>query len=147
MQVEEKSTLSSYVKELMASRNMTIHEVRTNATADITESYISGIIKGSSSNPSVRKLVALASGLGVDPVELFKIAAGQSTSDQPHSFLAQDAAALMATMRTIVSTDRLFDVMNQALLLEPDDRAAALTILRRINDASTIEQRKSARLA
>src|SRR5215470_2503015 len=104
MQVSEESSLSRFVRELMASRRMTIHEIRTNATADITESYISGIVKGSSCNPSVRKLVALASGLGVDPIELFRVAAGltgERECTQP--FQPPDAASLISTMRRIVS--------------------------------------------
>jgi hypothetical protein len=125
-----------FVKDLMASRKMTIHEVKENATTEITESYISGIIKGSSCNPSVRKLVALASGLGVDAVELFKVAAGLSGDHMsPETFPAQDAATLIAIMKRIVSNDNLFAVMSEALLLEADDRRAALGILRALNEA------------
>jgi hypothetical protein len=115
---------------------MTIHEIRRNATAEITESYISGIVKGSSCNPSVRKLVALASGLGVDPVELFKVAAGlEGVQESPQSFPFSDAVALIALMRKIVSDDKLLDIMGEALLLESRDRLAALHLLRNLNRA------------
>jgi hypothetical protein len=115
--------LSRFVRDVMGSRKMTIHEVRANATTEITESYIIGIIKGSSCNPSVRKLVALASGLGVDPVELFKVAAGLAGEHQsPQSSPAPDAATLIAVMKSIVSNDKLLDIMSEALLLEADDR-------------------------
>src|SRR5215467_11212421 len=117
MQVSEESSLSRFVKELMASRQMTIHEIRTNATAEITESYISGIVKGSSRNPSVRKLVALASGLGVDPTELFRVAAGLTSEQQsPQQFQSPDAASLIATMRRIVSDEKLLGIMAEAIL-------------------------------
>src|SRR5215831_18854352 len=131
MQVQQQGRLSRFVKQLMASRQMTIHEIRRNATTEITESYISGIVKGSSCNPSVRKLVALASGLGVDPVELFRVAAGlanQRETSQP--FQCPDAATLIETMKKIVSDDKLLEIMAEALLLETDDRQAALNLLR-----------------
>jgi len=115
---------------------MTIHEIRRNATAEITESYISGIVKGSSCNPSVRKLVALASGLGVDPVELFKVAAGlDHEQERPPSSTSRDAVGLVALMKKIVSDDKLLDIMGEALLLENDDRLAALNLLRNLNQA------------
>jgi len=136
MQVQQDRNLSRFVRELMTSRRMTIHEIRTNATAEITESYISGIVKGSSCNPSVRKLVALASGLGVDPVELFRVAAGlanQRETSQP--FQCPDAATLIETMKKIVSDDKLLEIMAEALLLETDDRQAALNLLRTLNEA------------
>jgi len=123
---------------------MTIHEIRTNATAEITESYISGIVKGSSCNPSVRKLVALASGLGVDPTELFRVAAGLTGEQRsPQPFQSPDAASLIATMRRIVSDEKLLDIMAEALLLETDDRQAALSLLRKLNRAR-LDQSKTA---
>src|SRR5215471_4610181 len=136
MQVQQEGRLSRFVKQLMASRQMTIHEIRRNATAEITESYISGIVKGSSCNPSVRKLVALASGLGVDPVELFKVAAGlDHEQERPQSSTSRDAVGLVALMKKIVSDDKLLDIMGEALLLENDGRVAALTLLRNLNQA------------
>ena len=134
MEVQQEGHLSRFVKDLMASRKMTIHEVKANATTEITESYISGIIRGSSCNPSVRKLVALASGLGVDAVELFKVAAGLS-GDHMGAETFPDAVTLIAIMKRIVSNDNLFAVMSEALLLEADDRRAALGILRALNEA------------
>jgi transcriptional regulator with XRE-family HTH domain len=136
MLVQEEGNLSKFVRELVASRQMSIHEIRTNATGEITESYISGIVKGSSSNPSVRKLVALASGLGVDPVELFKVAAGLSGEEKSRStFPAPDTAAFIGLMKRIVSNNKLFDIMAEALLLRIEDRAAALLMLRNLNEA------------
>jgi len=144
MQVAEESSLSRFVKELMASRQMTIHEIRTNATAEITESYISGIVKGSSCNPSVRKLVALASGLGIDPVELFKVAAGLVGEPRSQeSINSLDTAALMAIMKRIVSDEKLLGIMDEALLLESTDRMTALNLLRKLNE-ERLEQRNAA---
>jgi transcriptional regulator with XRE-family HTH domain len=144
MQIQESGNLSRFVREMMALRRMTIHEIKANATTEITESYISGIIKGSSCNPSVKKLVALASGLGVDPVELFKVAAGlEGEESSPSSFPAPDAVALIATMERIVSNDKLLDIMGEALLLRSGDRAAALGILRSLNEAR-LQQTKTA---
>jgi len=102
------------------------------------------IVKGSSCNPSVRKLVALASGLGVDPVELFKVAAGVTGErNTAQSFPAPDAAALLAVMKRIVSNDKLIDIMTEALLLESSGRLAVLRVLRSLNEAG-LEQTKTA---
>ena len=145
MQVQQEGRLSRFVKQLMASRQMTIHEIRRNATAEITESYISGIVKGSSCNPSVRKLVALASGLGVDPVELFKVAAGlEREHESPQSFPAPDAAGFIALMKNIASDDKLLAIMGEALLLEKHDRPAALNLLRNLNQ-TRVGQSRAAR--
>ena len=145
MQVQQQGRLSRFVKQLMVSRQMTIHEIRRNATAEITESYISGIVKGSSCNPSVRKLVALASGLGVDPVDLFRVAAGlEREPESPRPSSPADAIGLIALMKKIASDDKLLDIMGEAVLLENDDRPAALDLLRNLNQAR-LGQSKAAR--
>jgi transcriptional regulator with XRE-family HTH domain len=142
MQVQQLGRLSQFVKQLMTSRQMTIHEIRRNATAEITESYISGIVKGSSCNPSVRKLVALASGLGVDPVELFRVAAGlEREHEGPQSLPSPDPVGLISLMKKIASDDKLLDIMGEAVLLENDDRPAALDVLRSLNQARLAQTR------
>jgi transcriptional regulator with XRE-family HTH domain len=48
----------------------------------ITDTYVTNIVRGTSSNLTIEKLLALAEGLGVDKVELFKVAAGIEEQDE-----------------------------------------------------------------
>jgi transcriptional regulator with XRE-family HTH domain len=65
----------------MREKGLRVRDIRRRSAGTITESYISEILKGVAANPSIEKLSALAHGLGVDPVELFKVASGGPPGD------------------------------------------------------------------
>ena len=70
--------LSVYVAAVMDEKDLTPAQVSRMAGGEITGAYVRGLAGGSSSNPSVSKLKALARGLDVDEDNLFRIARGLS---------------------------------------------------------------------
>lgn len=72
-------TLAEYVDRIMKEKNLKSLDVEARSIAAgnrIADSYVDNIVKGTTKNPSVEKLNALADGLGVDKIELFKVASG-----------------------------------------------------------------------
>jgi len=74
-------SLREHIARIMKDKGLRVRDIRRRSSGTITESYISEILKGVAANPSVEKLTALARGLGVDPVELFRVASGTAAVD------------------------------------------------------------------
>lgn len=78
-------TLAEYVNRVMKEKNIKALDVEARATElghKITDTYITNIMRGTNKNLSIVKLVALADGMDVDKVELFKVAAGIEESGE-----------------------------------------------------------------
>jgi transcriptional regulator with XRE-family HTH domain len=60
-------------KLLKGAKQLAVAEAAGRAGRGITQSYISAILRGRDSNPSLEKLEAIASGLNVPIAELFKV--------------------------------------------------------------------------
>jgi transcriptional regulator with XRE-family HTH domain len=78
-------TLSQYVDRVMKEKNLKALDVEARAAecgTKITDTYVSNIVDGINTNLSVEKLLALANGLDVDKVELFKVAAGIEETEE-----------------------------------------------------------------
>lgn len=78
-------TLAEYVDRVMKEKNIKSLDVEARsieAGNRIADSYVTNIARGVNKNPTVDKLVALAGGLDVDKIELFKIAAGIEDTDE-----------------------------------------------------------------
>src|SRR5215467_10909698 len=74
-------SLRDCIARIMKEKGLRVRDIRRRSESSITESYISEILKGVATNPSIEKLVALGRGLGIDPVELFKVASGSRADD------------------------------------------------------------------
>jgi transcriptional regulator with XRE-family HTH domain len=68
--------LRAYVREVMEKKGLSEWEIQKRAKDKIKDSYIRDILSGKTKSISVEKLNALAEGLGVDGVELYKVASG-----------------------------------------------------------------------
>src|SRR5215471_13732200 len=82
MEASNGDSLRECIARIMKEKGLRVRDIRRRSGATITESYISEILKGVAANPSIEKLTALARGLGVDPVELFSVAAGGIFDDE-----------------------------------------------------------------
>jgi len=92
----------------------------------ITESYISEILKGVAVNPSIQKLTALATGLGVDPVELFSVAAGAVVDDQSRRLGDRSyAVKVLDMMRRIALSPDLIAIAEEIGQLSEKDAEIA----------------------
>jgi transcriptional regulator with XRE-family HTH domain len=77
--------LRKYLKEIMDQRGLSVAEIERQSGGAIKDSYIFDILSGKTKHISVDKLQALALGLQMDSVELFKIASGYTPSSDPCS--------------------------------------------------------------
>ena len=68
--------LRAFVREVMEKKGLTEWEVQKRAKDKIKDSYIRDILSGKTKSISVEKLNALAEGLGVDGVQLYRVASG-----------------------------------------------------------------------
>ena len=109
-------SLGQYVKRVMEEKRLTMHDVEELSEGGITDAYVGNIINGKVKSPSAMKLKALARGLGVSAVELFRIAAGLE-GDEAHlaSRETWSVARLLRAAEKIVKSEPLTGI-TQALL-------------------------------
>jgi transcriptional regulator with XRE-family HTH domain len=69
-------TLAEYVTKVMTEQGLNPSEVERRSGKKITDAHVRNIMNGTTTNPRLNVLLALAEGLGVSPVDLFKAAAG-----------------------------------------------------------------------
>jgi transcriptional regulator with XRE-family HTH domain len=72
-------TLQEYLKKVMKEKQLSGVDIEKRSGGKIGDSYISKILRGQSKNLTVEKINALAEGLGVDSVDLFRAASGYKT--------------------------------------------------------------------
>jgi transcriptional regulator with XRE-family HTH domain len=75
--------LRAYIREVMKQQGLSVAEIARRSGDKITDSYIFDILSGKTKSIGVEKINALAEGLGVESVELFKIASGHKPSPDP----------------------------------------------------------------
>jgi hypothetical protein len=74
--------LRAYVRAVMEEKGLSEWEVQKRAKGKIKDSYVRDILSGKTKSISVEKLNALAAGLGVDGVELYRVASGAAVPVQ-----------------------------------------------------------------
>lgn len=72
--------LRAYVRAVMEQKGLSEWQVEKRAKGKIKDSYVKDILSGKTKSISVEKLNALAEGLGVDGIELYKAASGESVA-------------------------------------------------------------------
>jgi transcriptional regulator with XRE-family HTH domain len=103
--------LREFLRAVIAQKGISVPEIQKRSGNKIKQSYIFDILSGKTKHISVDKLNALALGLGVDSVELFKVASGYTPSPDP-------ALELTAILRIIAG-------------MNPKERTALLAHLRK----------------
>lgn len=103
--------LREYLRAVMKQKGISVPEIQKRSGGTIKSSYIFDILSGKTKYISVDKLNALAKGLDVDSVELFKAASGYTPSPDP-------ASELTAIFRIVLD-------------MNPKERKALLAYLRK----------------
>jgi transcriptional regulator with XRE-family HTH domain len=142
MSKSKKQALSNYVERIMKEKHLSRRDVKLRSGGEITDSYVSGIISGNSTNLSVDKLKALARGLRVPEMELIRAAfdldAGEDTqaADESHNLLLLDI-----TNKVFLSND-LAEIISELLKLTPSDRRVVLQYIKRLGRTERRTQRR-----
>ena len=109
--------LRAYIREVMKQKNLKFKDIEANSGGKIKDAYISDIMSGKTKSVGIEKLVALAQGLGVDGVDLFKAAAGDKVD-----YSASDpwpGRTLVHTINQIVDNPDLTAIVKALVGLKP----------------------------
>jgi len=110
-------SLRAYVQEVMQQKNLKGVDVEANSGGTITNSYVSGILAGKNKRLSVEKVNALAKGLGVDSVEVFRAASGENIVTAPKETIS--VSFLVSAVNRIVASPELVRIVQIVLTLKP----------------------------
>ena len=69
-------TLAEYVTRIMKEKGLKAGAVAKRSKGGIGDSHVTNIANGTTTNLTIETIKALALGLGVDPVEIFRVAIG-----------------------------------------------------------------------
>jgi len=133
-----EETFGQYVKRLIEERGLRLHEIESKSgdkstnSHKITSSHISKIINGKAGNLTFDKIVGLANGLGVKPIELFVRMLGQT----PTAESELDARTLLNLMQKVVDNPRLLDILRLAEQLSPTGQEVLIKSLRLVHKRS-----------
>lgn len=93
--------LREYIRKIK-EQGTPVAQIARQSEGEITDSYIFDILSGKTKHISVDKLVALAKGLGMDSVELFKLTIGYTPSPDT----AHDLTALLKILIEMTPKER-----------------------------------------
>lgn len=117
----KQETLGAYVGRIVKEKKLTYKEVARRSRGRISAQYISDLVDGVASNPSVEKLQGLALGLGVSEDEIFAFA--RRITMKPEQKRAGEVEALLAKAEDLTGDDqRWFDEMLAMLDRELEQR-------------------------
>lgn len=115
-------SLGTYVSRIMQEKHLTNIDVQERSGRQIADSYISNITKNKADNPSVKKLQALARGLGADEDEIFRVARGLPIrSDAKKENDPWPANVLLRIMGKIVSSPELTRIIKTIVKMKPQE--------------------------
>ena len=140
--------MREYVKRVMRLKGLTQKDVETLSGKAITEGYVASIVTGRAENLSVKKLLGLAKGLGVDVVELFHVACGlpDDSARRPENDFSHEALAVLEIAKELVMSPDLREIMQELRYATPEHRAAILSVvknLRRFDDQTRSQKKLS----
>ena len=90
----------------------------------MSDSYVKNIINGKAKSISVEKLNALAVGLGMDGVELYKIASGEDLPQKQED--PWPGMTVLTTLQEIMTNRELTQIVQKLITLKPAKQKALL---------------------
>ena len=111
-------SLSEYVSRVLEEKNLRPVDVARKSGGGIGDSHVTNIANGTTQNVSIERLKALATGLGVDPVELFKVASGIELTEVNLALLSRVFEKLSSSesSKLLILIDRMNQKQLKALL-------------------------------
>jgi transcriptional regulator with XRE-family HTH domain len=119
--------LREYLQQFFDQTDLPKLLVEKRSGGKIKDSSIEDILNGRTKSISVEKLNALAEGLGVDAIELFKIASGKKAV-----FKHEDpwpSHVLVKSVETIISSPELTEIVKALLAAKPAKIKAVKKVL------------------
>ncbi len=119
----------------MNEKRLGYEDVSRMSGSGITEGYVRSITRGAASNPSVKKLQALASGLGVPEEEIFRVARGLPVEvrEDNGDMSSSSYHAILALMNECWKNRTLNAMLQELTRLTPASMERALKMIRVLN--------------
>lgn len=136
MAMSNDGRLSSYIREIMTQKGLSLRDIEIRSAANITDGYVADILRGNAANPSAEKIKVLAGALGVDAHTLFEVVCGPfepGTSD-PTGEGMTDTLEFLETMQKVAASTELMKIVDEATQLVPEERAVVLRSMQSINE-------------
>lgn len=111
---KELPRLSKFVRRVLKLKGLTQKDVQRISGGRITDGYIASINVGRATNLSVKKLMALADGLGVDVYTLFQVSCGVPDEALRKTF-AEQALMVLETVQKAVSSPEVSEILYLAV--------------------------------
>ena len=136
--MKTRETLSQYVKRVMRQKDINQHDIERNCEGEITNSYVSKIMRGIVKNLTADKTVALAKGMGVSPFEVFAAMCGEPIREEE----VLDARVAVDMLQKIVLNPRLMEIMRLSDQLGEKGQNRVITSLKFAKEKSKSKSRK-----
>jgi hypothetical protein len=109
--------LSLFVKKRMEELGLSEWQVQKRANGKVSDSYVKNIISGKAKSISVEKLNALAVGLGIDGIELYKIASGEDIPQKQQD--PWPGFTILNTIQQIMTNPDLTEIVKHLIDMKP----------------------------
>ena len=140
VQLIMNETLGEYVERMARQKGLSLRELERRCAGRVSGSHLSKIIKGVSKNITIETLVGLATGLEVDPREIFSVASGCAVKEPEAP--AVDSKVLADTVKTIIENPHLIEAIQEWSRMNVEDRKIMLASLRFVNEQGKHKVRK-----
>jgi transcriptional regulator with XRE-family HTH domain len=113
---ERDIDLADFIRETLNRKNLTAQDVENRSNKRITRGYISRLMSRTDRNPTLDALNALADGMGIPRLEVYKIAAGDGPMKEAEY---RESALYMLFERRSSATpeeQQAFDLLLEMLL-------------------------------
>ncbi len=134
-------TLSQFVKRVMRQKNINQHDVERNSEGEITNSYVSKIMRGVVKNLTADKTVALAKVLGVSPFEVFAAMCGEPIREEG----VLDAKVAVDMLQKIVLNPRLMEIMRLSDQLGEKEQNRVITSLKFVKVKKSVKEKSKSK--
>lgn len=115
------------IQLVMKEKGLSVLQIQKRSDGKIKDSFIFDILKGKTKTLSVEKVHALAEGLGVDSVDVFKAASGEAVN-----FIHTEPwppKKLLKVMEQVVDNPQLTKIMQELSKMKPSRIRAILKIV------------------
>jgi hypothetical protein len=119
--------LIKLIQRVMKEKGLSVLQIQKRSGGKIKDSFIFDILKGKTKTLSVEKVHALAEGLGIGSIEVFKAASGEAVD-----FINAEPwppKKLLKTMEQIIDNPQLTKIMQSLPKMQPAKIRSILKIV------------------
>jgi transcriptional regulator with XRE-family HTH domain len=119
--------LIKLINQVMGKKGLSVLQIQKRSGGKIKDSFIFDILKGKTKTLSVEKVHALAEGLGISAIEVFKAASGEAAQfEYTDSWTSK---SLLQTMETVVDDPQLTNILKSLVKAKPAKIKAVQKVL------------------